>query len=283
MAEALSVSARWRRRLLGGVVLLFAVAVDPSVARADLCLDASEEARPLLKHRRLVDARAQLRICAASSCEDEIRKLCDERLSEVGERLPSVIFDAKDDTGADLPRVRLDIDGVEYSDGPVGAEITLDPGAHVFRFELPDALPPLVVERRLVLVEREKGRREHVVLARARPAARLAMTAPLPATSSSPWKTAGWLTLAASAVSLGIGSAFGIVAITKNDAAGCDANNVCDDPRSRHDARSAAAVSTVGIAIGAVLAAAGIGLVVFGSRHGASAAPSGRTLTVGAW
>lgn len=275
MAQALSM--RSVRGSFASVIVFFVLAVAPGEARADDCLDASDEARSLLKERRLLDARSKLRVCAGSRCDEEVRTLCGERLAEVSERLPTVIFDAKDATGTDVPRVKLKVDGVDWSDGPVGAEITLDPGVHVFVFDVPDASPPIVVERRLVLVEREKGRREHVVLGPSlKPISVPPPVTPAPAVVTSPLRTAGWFTLGGAAVSLGIGAAFGVLAITKNDDARCDAANVCDDPRSRHDARVAATISTVGIVSGVVLAGAGVGLVLLGGRR------SGRTASTSA-
>ena len=270
--------------------LVLAASLVASVAQADQCFDASDEARALLARRQLLEARARLRLCAASSCEESVRVLCDERLAEVTARLPTIIFDVKNRDGHDLSNVTVVVDGTPYADGALGAEITLDPGQHVFRFETPDATSS---EQTFVLVEREKARREHIILGSAiergaavGPHVDLAAAPEVPAPSF-PWRTAGWLTLGGAAVGLGIGAAFGITAITKNDDAHCDANNVCEDPRSRHEARVAADVSTVSVVIGGVLAATGVALLVFGAKPtkpsggvalSASAAPGGGAL-----
>lgn len=246
----------------------------------DACLDASERARASMSSKRLLDARAQLRLCAASHCEDSVRLICDERLTEIAARLPSIIFDAKDRAGRDLPAVKLTIDGTLHSEGALGAEITLDPGVHVFVFEAPGEV---VVEHRLVLVEREKGRREHVVFGREAPATPPPHIEAPAVPRTNPWRTAGWITVAAGAVGVGIGSAFGVTAISKNADAGCDDRNVCDDPRSRDEARTAADVSTVSFIAGAGLACAGLALVIFGpTGHSASYAitPSASGLSI---
>ena len=260
--------------------LIVASSLVAATARADACFDASDEARALLGRRRLLEARAQLRLCAASSCDETVRVLCDERLTEVTARLPTILFDVKDDDGHDLDEVTLSVDGAPYAEGARGAEITLDPGPHVFVFALGS---DRLVERRFILVEREKGRREHVVLERraastasAMPPARDALPV-LPASRTSAQATAGWITLGAAAVGLGIGTAFGISAIVKNDDASCNASNVCEDPRSRHDARSAASISTVSFIVGGLLAATGLGLVVFSPK---AASRSGGTSVV---
>ncbi len=271
MAQAMSLTRSAARSLAHG--LFWFVSTIATVAHADACLDASDEARALLGKKRLLEARAQLRVCAASSCDESVRAVCEERLVEVTARLPSVIFDAKDGAGGDRADVVMTIDGTKQESAVVGAEITLDPGPHVFVFEAAGEAPR---ELRLVLIEREKGRREHVVVGEpplaivpkeAPPASPPADVAPTPS-SSRPLATAGWVTLGAGAVGLGIGTAFGITAIVKNDDAGCDAQNVCDDPRSRHDARIAAGVSTAAFITGAALVVAGATLVWWG--HGAA-------------
>jgi hypothetical protein len=253
-------------RIAVAAALVAAVSLLASVASADECFDASDDARALLGRRQLLEARARLRVCAATSCDESVRVLCDERLGEVTARLPTIIFDVKDSDGHDLSNVALAVDGTTYADGALGAELTLDPGRHVFRFGIPNQ-PPL--EQSFVLVEREKGRREHIVLGR--PPESAGAVAPASAsiapTPTSPWHTAGWITLGAGAVGLGIGAAFGVMAIANNTDAHCDASNVCEDPRSRHDARVAANVSTAGIVVGGVLAATGIALLVFAPKR----------------
>lgn len=262
-----------KRRVSRPAVVVLALSLFSSVAAADECFDASDEARALLAKRQLLEARARLRVCASSACDESVRVLCDERLAEVTARLPTIIFDVKDDAGHDLSNVTLAVDGTTYADGALGAEITLDPGRHVFRFGIPNQAS---LEQSFVLVEREKGRREHMVLGPPRSAAgggeAARPDAPNAQAASSPLVTAGFFTLGAGAVALGIGTAFGITAISRDADAHCDASNVCEDPRSRHDARVAANVSTASFVVGGVLAASGIALLVLAPR---STKPSG--------
>ncbi|MBX3232368.1 MAG: hypothetical protein KIT84_22345 [Labilithrix sp.] len=245
----------------------------PSTARADTCLDAGERARVALAERRLLAARSELRACAAPECDEAIRALCDDRLREVNERLPSVVFHLKEPSGADISTATLSVDGTPL-DVAIGAEIVLDPGPHHFTIDAGGARE----ERTLVLLEREKGRRETVVIGAPRPVARAVDTRP----PSSAWRTAGFLVLGAGAVGLGIGTAFGIDAIVKERSAGCDASNVCDDPSYRRDARAAARVSTIALAAGAGLAIAGGLLVFLSPRFAVGATVSGATFA-GRW
>lgn len=260
MAEAVSL----KRFAIALVALLAATEARARADEEPSCLDASDAARKALAARKLLDARAHLRACAAAQCDAAIRDVCDERLAEVTARLPTVIFEGKDPAGHDLTDVTLVLDGAVVSRGVLGAELTLDPGEHVARFEVPGAA---AVERRYVLTERDKGRRERIVVgvapSRAEPPREVVVAAP---PSTSPLHTAGWLAIGAGAVGAGIGTAFGLVAIARNHDANCDASNVCDDPRLRSDAREAANVSTIAFVAGAVLAGAGIGLLWWSAR-----------------
>lgn len=229
----------------------------PTVARADACLDASDEARAHLAARRLLEARAKLRLCAAAECDDDIRPLCEERLGEVVARLPTVVFDVKDADGHDISSVTITVNG--DTQATPGVELTLDPGPHVIVFQAEGAAP---IERRFVLVEREKGRREHVtiggpatpkVVHEERPPVR-----PPPRVGSmSLLRGVGLATMGLGGGALGVGAAFGVTALAKESDAGCDSTNVCDDPRSRHDARVAADTSTVSFVVAAALLGAG--------------------------
>lgn len=238
---------------------LVAFAVD---ARADDCLDASDRARSELQARHLLAARMHLHACAAATCEEALRTLCEERLTEVVQRLPTVVFDLKDGDGNDVPDVKIAVDGAAAPEPP-GVEMTLDPGAHTFQFDHAG----LTEVRSLVLLEREKGRRERIVLGATR-LVRAVLPAPTPSTrpEGSSWRVIGAITMAAGAVGLGLGTAFGIMAINEDSNADCDASNVCGDPRSRHDARVHANVSTVSFLTGGALAAAGVALYIFGPR-----------------
>lgn len=227
---------------------------------ADECLDASQEARGLVAQRKLLEARSKLRICAASTCDSSVNQICAERLAEVNDHLASIIFDVKDDAGNDIANVHVSIDAEDRPD-PIGSEITLDPGPHTFVFST-DLAPPLT--RRIVLAEREKARRERIVIGRpptpepTRQPLPSASVPPAPRSTSSVWPTIGWTTIAGGAFGMGLGAAFGIQAIERNSTADCDAHNVCADPRSRHDARSSATVSTTAFVAGGVLIATGM-------------------------
>jgi hypothetical protein len=81
-------------------------------------------------------------------------------------------------------------------------------------------------------------------------------------------QTVGLVTGALGVVGLGVGTYFGISAISKNSDSknGCDGNS-CDEAgyQARSDARSAGNVATIGFVAGGVLLAAGVTLYVVGA------------------
>src|SRR6478736_496331 len=86
---------------------------------------------------------------------------------------------------------------------------------------------------------------------------------PPPASGSNGLRTAAYVTGALGVVSLGVGTYFGVKAISKNNDAKdhCPAGNTCNDPAGEsltNDAQSAATVSNITIGIGAAFVVAGV-------------------------
>lgn len=239
-------------------------------ALAEPCLDSSDEARAALKARHLIEARAKLRLCAASECAPEVRTLCDERLAEVTERIPTVIFDAKRADGDDLFDVTITIDSAPRPDVAMGAEVALDPGPH--EVVLRDARGS-TVERRIVVIEREKARREHFSFGAPELRSRAApeverVKVEVPVVYAVPRSVvvaqgAGLFALGGATIGALVGTSFGVLAVTRNDAANCDTANVCESPGARSEARVAATVSTVTLLSALGLGAIGVTLLVW--------------------
>ena len=146
----------------------FVTVMGGGVARAqdtDACIAANEKALALRKADKLIDARASLSMCAASSCPEDIRNSCQQRVEEANKAIPSVLFFAKDGSGQDLTVVKTTIDGTLYADHLDGSAIVRDPGEHEFRFEVAGESP---VEKRLVLHQGEQNRREEIVIGAAK-------------------------------------------------------------------------------------------------------------------
>jgi hypothetical protein len=164
-----------RHRLRHPIIVSLAAAslelfAAPSASAADPttsdCLTANEASISLRADHKLRDARAQLLICAAASCPADIRNACLQRVTRVNDSMPTVVFEVKDANDGELTAVAVSIDGQPLVARLEGTAISLDPGEHVFAFEV--AGQPRV-ERRLVIHEGEKDRHERIVIGPAEP------------------------------------------------------------------------------------------------------------------
>ena len=109
-----------------------ATAADPTTAD---CLAANDKSISLRNEHKLLGARTQSLVCAASSCPAEIRKECERRIDLVNASMPTVVFEAKDGSGNDLSAVTVKMDGALLAERLEGTAMPLDPGAHTFTFD----------------------------------------------------------------------------------------------------------------------------------------------------
>lgn len=119
-----------------------------------VCLAMHEEAQVARQEGRFRAARGALLACARSSCPSLLRADCASWLDALVREIPSVVISAESGRG-DEADVRVLIDGQVVAEALDGKEIEVDPGKHVFRFELPPHAP---IERTLLIRERERGR-----------------------------------------------------------------------------------------------------------------------------
>lgn len=147
------------RAFLGIVATL--LALGPSVARADECVDAYDGSQRARRAGRLLDARAQLLSCAQTQCPEAVSKQCTLWLREVTAAMPSVVFAVRDADGNDQSRVRVTEGERVLTERLDGRALELDPGEHLFHFELPSGVQ---VEKRVLLREGEKNRQVQVEL-----------------------------------------------------------------------------------------------------------------------
>ncbi|WP_437756406.1 hypothetical protein [Sorangium sp. So ce1389] len=119
-----------------------------------VCLAMHEEAQVARQEGRLRAARGALLACARSSCPSLLRADCASWLDALVQEIPSVVISAESGRG-DEADVRVLIDGQVVAEALDGKELEVDPGKHVFRFELPPHAP---IERTLLIRERERGR-----------------------------------------------------------------------------------------------------------------------------
>jgi hypothetical protein len=276
-----------------------ALAGDPTTAD---CLTASNASLDLGNQHKLRAKRSQLLICGSASCPADIRDACVNRVSEVNTQIPTIVFAAKDSSGADLTAVKVTMDGELLVSRLEGTALSVDPGEHTFTFDV--AGQPSVTKK-LVIQQGQKDRREQINFGT--PTAPTLVGVPVAtaeqAPLSSPTETrrgigtqkvlavvAGGVGL----IGLGIGTAFGVVSISKHrDAQAACPTSQCatsSDVNLWSEARSAGNISTAALVAGGVLLAGGAVLWFTTGKPRSDAAPGtdvglgfGRITLKGTW
>lgn len=107
----------------------------PAVApqdTADACFSAAERAQPLLRQKKLREARALLDVCARDACPRVARSDCREWLAEATDAQPSIVIAAHEVRGGgsarDVRGVRAIIDDALIVDRVDTTPIVIDPG-----------------------------------------------------------------------------------------------------------------------------------------------------------
>jgi len=276
-----------------------AQAADPTTAD---CLGASDASLKLGNQHKLRAERAQLLVCAATSCPADIRKECVSRVDEVNAQVPTIIFAAKDPSGADLSAVEVTMDGEVLTERLEGTALSIDPGEHTFTFETAGQLP---VATKYLIQQAQKDRRELVTFGTPTTAptpSTLQPNGPQPPYSPPPMAETGHglgtqriLGIVAGSigvVGLGLGAVFGVMAISqKNDAQSACPNNPClttDGVTKWNTAGSTGNVSTIGFIVGGVALAGGAVLWFTAPHSGGGASTQvgvgpGRLQVKGTW
>jgi hypothetical protein len=139
----------------------------PAFALADLtkaqCIDANTSGQHLRREGKLSEAREQLRSCTDALCPSIVRDDCTRRLDELEKAQPTIAFEVKDGSGADVTAVKVTMDGKPLTDKLDGTALPVDIGQHVFTFDVAGD-KPVTVSRTLLLTEGEKGRRERIAV-----------------------------------------------------------------------------------------------------------------------
>lgn len=237
--------------------LLLGVSAAGAQDRAS-CLDAVAKGQQLRDSHKLVEARDQLRICAASACPAAVQSDCAGWLESVEKALPSVVAAAKTTAGAELVDVQVTVDGRPFATKLDGQAIPIDPGLHVFHFE---AANHSKADQRVVLGEGQQNLRVAVTLESPVQAPPPPQPNPPPARESqSPGlgtqKVLALVAGGVGVVGLGLGTVFGVLALSKRS----DAEKVCpgascptsDGVTKWSDATSTANISSAALIVGAL-------------------------------
>ena len=107
-------------------------------ARADertACVDASEHAQQLRDEQKLIQARAELLVCARDICPGPVKKDCAEMLADLTRRTPSIVVRTQG-RGAGVTDIVVSVDGRIAATRLDGAPIPVDPGPHTLQVAL---------------------------------------------------------------------------------------------------------------------------------------------------
>jgi hypothetical protein len=230
------------------------------------CVSSSEQGQDLRRTGKLTAARAQFAACLATSCPGPVREDCAQRIAEVDAAMPAIVFEAKDESGNDLAQVRVSVDGRPLVERLDGTALPLDPGEHHFVFA---AQGKQELERTYVLRERDKARRERIVLATATPAnasmaggsgpavspnaTEVAPTGNEPPPSSRRLSPLFFVAGGVAVVGLGVGIGAGVASTSSHSSLvnNCKGNDCPPSEQSDLDAfHSMRTVSTIGYVIG---------------------------------
>ena len=196
--------------------------------------------------------------------------VADDRAKKLEPRVPRVVIRlAAEADGGQVP-VAMQIDGLPIPTESFGLQVPLDPGEHRLLVTSTGRTP---FERGFAVTEGKIETIDVPPLAAIPsptprdvppPPARTEAAPPPPAPQTTWMKTAGYVLGAAGIVGLTIGAGYGVDAIVKQGELDCR-GNVCN-AQALSDGRNAATFADVGLLTGAVLATAGIVLVVTGNR-----------------
>lgn len=245
----------WTMAFAGLALVAYA---PPALADDAACIAASEQGLTLRKQGKLHDALGQLAICADAACPDEVKVECSRRIDAIKTAMPTLVFEARDAAGNDLGAVTVTMDGAPLATKLDGRPLAIDPGEHTFRFEAAGQAP---VEKKLVLREGQRDRRESIVIG----TAIVAPPPPPPPPPPSTWNTRKSLAVAAGGVGLvgvGLGVVFALYASSSQsrEKSDCSPGACPNYPQGVEDydtAKKDATGATIAFTAGAIFLAAG--------------------------
>jgi hypothetical protein len=243
------------------VATLATVISSVATVRADdkqVCTDAYSAAQPLRRDHKLLAARTQLRLCVRQECspllKGQIVTDCTEWLTDVEAKLPSVVFSAKDGSGADITNATVSMDGAVIAKALDGQAIDIDPGQHTFKFVVPGQPP---VEVKVVATVGSKNRLVTATIG-APPASPVDRT---PAAPPASYTWIGWVATGALAVGGAVTGALAIVASNDLKSATYFGKAAPDGVTSLQTKTQTMAIVS-DVLVGAAAAAFGVTLVV---------------------
>jgi hypothetical protein len=109
------------------------VASSPAPDRA-ACLTAHTNAQELKRGGKLLEAEAELKICASAGCPGAIISDCGQWIADLEQTTPSLIFEVRVD-GKQFTDFEVQVDGASVTDHTKAHRV--NPGRHVVRVQVP--------------------------------------------------------------------------------------------------------------------------------------------------
>jgi len=157
METGVSLRAGAWRGLLSTALVAVAMS-DSAGAYADdkaECAASHFHAQELRREGKYRAVRGALEACSRPSCPTVIQTECADWLKEIESAIPSIVVEARDDTGRDLMDVEVQIDAERVAARLDGRALEIDPGEHVLRFR---SAQGTTIEQRILIREGDRGR-----------------------------------------------------------------------------------------------------------------------------
>lgn len=249
--------SRWRRIASAVAVSAPALASTGRAHASDKeCMAAASSGQDRRDEGRLLDARGEFQRCAQADCPPPIPRYCGEWLSDVANRIPTLVVRAVDDEGRDVVGATVEVDAraVELD----GRAVEVDPGRHRIRVTRPGKKP---FETEIVAAEGERGRVLLAKLASEAAVAPSVVVAPVPAPAARPsFPTGTWIAWGIGAAGLASFVSFGLKATVDYDGYRSSCVDQCSTS-DRDSVATAVAVADVSLVIG--LVGAGVGTLLY--------------------
>jgi hypothetical protein len=150
--------------LVGAAAFAVVVGVTlPAFADAAACASASERGQRARHDGKLLDAEQAFLQCSATECPGVVAKDCTTWLAEVRAAQPSIVIDAKDESGHDVGDATLSVDGKVVKPSLDGQAVPIDPGSHTINVRRNSRNGGLATDT-IVAKETEKARVLHFTL-----------------------------------------------------------------------------------------------------------------------
>jgi hypothetical protein len=249
-----------KRALLVVALVLASRVADAEPHGVQACFAAAVDGQKLRNGGKLRAARAQLIMCSKRTCPGEVSGDCIRWLAEVEQSMPTVVFAANDEAGADLLDVRVDVDGALAGTAGDGRPVDVDPGTHEAIFTRPDGTTQ---KETFVARAGEKNRTVVARFVQAPTPPPPPPPPPSPAPAEEPRRsipTATWALGGVGVVALGVFGAVGAVGVSQRSRLGCDVGCSASD-KSSVDSKFLVADVALGIGVVAIAAAVAIYLI----------------------